>query len=158
MAVKNTARRLFCDIVEPARDRPGAGLTSRERTSSAVLTPFNLRKKFITGLIILIPIVLTVKVLWWLFATVDGFAHPAVEHWAGRPIPGVGFVVTIGIVLLTGLLLSGGPLRRIFEGVADMLETVPFVGSFYATVRKVLLGFGGDGSPKAFQQFVLARL
>lgn len=122
------------------------------------MTRFNLRRTFIAGLIILIPIVLTVKTLWWLFTTVDGFARPLVERWAGRPIPGVGFALTIALVLLTGLLLSGGPLRRLFEGFEEAFESVPFVGTFYSTVKKVLVGFGGDGSTKAFQRFVLARL
>jgi uncharacterized membrane protein len=118
----------------------------------------SLRKTFITGLIILIPFVLTVKTLWWLFTYVDGFARPLVERWAGREIPGIGFICTLALVFLTGLLLSSGPLRRLFEGLEDIFESVPFVGTFYATIKKVLSGFGGDGSPTAFQQFVLARL
>src|SRR5262245_51547966 len=165
-------RRVRSPRREPAPTRPPRGLYQARRFRYLVTVrgagslhpapsrgaPLSLRKSFITGLIILIPIVLTVKTLWWVFSYVDGIARPLLERWAGRPIPGVGFVGTIAVVFLTGLLLSGGPLRRLFEGFEDIFESVPFVGSFYATVKKVLAGFGGDGSPKAFQRFVLARL
>src|SRR5436189_2523184 len=49
-----------------------------------------LRNKFIAGLVILVPIVITVNVLWWLFTFVDGFAQPIFVALVGRPIPGIG--------------------------------------------------------------------
>ena len=55
-----------------------------------------LRNKFVAGLIILIPIVLTVKGLWWLFSYVDGLAQPIAVRGAGPHLSGIGFVITIG--------------------------------------------------------------
>jgi uncharacterized membrane protein len=116
------------------------------------------RKKFIAGLIILIPIVLTVKVLVWLFTYVDSLARPLGVALVGREIPGAGFVTTVAVVFLTGLLFSAGPLRRLLDGLEDVLEAVPLVGTIYGTVKKVLAGFGNPGSREAFKKFVLARL
>ncbi len=115
------------------------------------------RNKFIAGLIILIPIVITAKALWWLFTYVDGHARPLIRTLAGREIPGIGFVLTVVAVLLTGLLFSSGPLRRLLDGLADVLESVPLVGTVYGTIRKVLSGFGNPESRRAFQSFVLVR-
>jgi uncharacterized membrane protein len=117
-----------------------------------------LRNTFIAGLVILIPIVLTAKGLWWLFAYVDGLARPLAVRMVGRPIPGIGFVTTVAIVFLTGLLLSKGPLRRVLESFEDLLDAVPFVGTVYGTTKKVLAGFGKPESQSVFQRFVLARL
>jgi uncharacterized membrane protein len=117
-----------------------------------------LRNTFIAGLVILIPIVLTAKGLLWLFAYVDGLAEPIAVRMVGRPIPGIGFVTTIAIVFLAGLLLSRGPLRRLLEGLEDLLDAVPFVGTVYGTTKKVLAGFGKPESQSVFQRFVLARL
>jgi uncharacterized membrane protein len=117
-----------------------------------------LRNTFIAGLVILIPIVLTAKGLWWLFAYVDGLARPIAVRMVGRPIPGIGFVTTVAIVFLAGLLLSRGPLRRLLESFEDLLDAVPVVGTVYGTTKKVLAGFGKPEAQSVFQRFVLARL
>jgi uncharacterized membrane protein len=116
-----------------------------------------LRNTFIAGLVILIPIVLTAKGLWWLFEYVDGLAGPIAVRMMGRPIRGIGFVTTVAIVFLAGLLLSRGPLRRLLDGLEDLLDDVPFVGTIYGTTKKVLSGFGKPEQQSAFQRFVLAR-
>jgi uncharacterized membrane protein len=117
-----------------------------------------LRNKFLAGLLILVPAVITVKALVWLFTYVDEMARPLAVRLVGHEIPGTGFVITIAVILLTGLLFSTGPLRRALEGLEDVFEHVPIAGTLYGTLKKVISGFGGSGSQKAFQKFVLARL
>jgi uncharacterized membrane protein len=117
-----------------------------------------LRNKFIAGLVILIPFMLTAKALWWLFAYVDGLAHPIALAMVGRDIPGLGFVLTISIVFLTGFLLSAGPLKGVLAWFEDIVDDIPLVGSVYGTTKKVLSGFGKEDSSRAFQRFVFARL
>ena len=117
-----------------------------------------LRNTFFAGLVILIPIVLTAKGLLWLFEYVDGLARPIAVRMMGRPIPGIGFVTTIAIVFLAGVLFSRGPLRRLLVSFEDLLDAVPFVGTVYGTTKKVLSGFGKPDEKSAFQRFVLAKL
>jgi len=117
-----------------------------------------LRNTFIAGLVILVPIVLTANGLLWLFEYVDGLARPLAVRMVGRPIPGIGFVTTIAIVFLAGVLLSRGPLRRLLEGLEELLDTVPLVGTVYGTTKKVLAGFGKPDQQSAFRRFVLAQL
>jgi uncharacterized membrane protein len=117
-----------------------------------------LRNKFIAGLVILIPFMLTIKALWWLFTYVDGLAEPIGVLIFGRPIAGLGFVLTISIVFLAGFLLSAGPLQKMLVWFEDIVDDVPLVGSVYGTTKKVLSGFGKEDSQSAFQRFVFARL
>ncbi len=117
-----------------------------------------LRNKFFAGLAIVIPIVLTVKALWWLFAYIDGLAAPLAAQIFGRPVPGIGFVITLGVVLLAGILLSSGPLLRLLEGLEELVDAVPVVGAVYGTTKKVLAGFGKPEGQSAFKRFVFARL
>ena len=116
-----------------------------------------LRNRFITGLVILIPIVITANVLWSLFSYVDGHAVPLTRALVGRDIPGAGFVLTLVLVLATGILFASGPLRLILNGLVGILESVPIVGPVYGTIRKVLSGFGSPQARKAFQRFVFVR-
>src|SRR3972149_6410977 len=104
------------------------------------------RNKFIAGLIILIPIVITAKTLWWLFSYVDGHARPVTRTLAGREIPGTGFALTVAVVLVTGLLFSSGPLRRLLDGLVEVLESVPVVGTVYGTLREGVSGVGGPAA------------
>jgi uncharacterized membrane protein len=117
-----------------------------------------LRNHFVAGLFVLVPIVLTAKALQWLFLSVDELAQPLAEALVGRPIPGLGFLLTVAIVLLTGLFFSRGPLHRLLEGLERLVGSVPLVGTVYGTTKKVLAGFGGPGPGSAFRAFVFARL
>ncbi len=118
----------------------------------------SVRNLFLGGLVVVVPIVLTVKALVWLFRFVDGLAQPLTEAVLGRTLPGIGFVTTVAVVLLAGFLFSFGPLRRFLDGLDQVLDAVPVVGLVYGTTKKVLSGIGGPGSEHAFQRFVLARL
>ena len=130
----------------------------------AVLSPprptltVRLRNKFIAGLVILVPIVITVNVLLWLFKFVDELAQPIFVALVGRLIPGIGFIITIAIVFLAGVLFSAGPLQRLLHGLEGLVDTVPVVGAVYWTIKKVLAGFGDPEQRSAFQRFVFARL
>ena len=117
-----------------------------------------LRNAFIGGLVVLVPIVITIKALWWLFSYLDGLAHPLSILLLGRDIQGLGFLITIATILLAGLLFSAGPLKRLLDGADAVLDLVPLVGSVYGTTKKVLSGFGGPQSKDSFQRFVFARL
>ncbi len=117
-----------------------------------------LRNAFVGGLVVLVPIVITIKALWWLFSYLDGLAHPLANLMLGRDIQGLGFFITIGTILLAGLLFAAGPLKRLLDGAESLLDVVPVVGSVYGTTKKVLSGLGGPQSKDAFQRFVFARL
>ena len=117
-----------------------------------------LRNAFIGGLVVLFPIVITIKALWWLFSYLDGLAHPLSNLLLGRDIQGLGFLITVATILLAGLLFSAGPLKRLLDGADAILDVVPLVGSVYGTTKKVLSGFGGPQSRDSFQRFVFARL
>ncbi len=116
------------------------------------------RNLFLGGLIVVVPIVLTVNALVWLFRFLDGLAQPLAEAVLGRTIHGIGVVITVGVVLLAGFLFSFGPLKRVLDSAEQVLDAVPVVGLVYGTTKKVLSGIGGPGSEHAFQRFVLARL
>jgi uncharacterized membrane protein len=140
-------------VVQDAVTRLRAGVERPHTRLSRLL-----RNKFVAGLIILIPIVLTVKALWWLFAYVDGLAEPLAQALFGRQLPGIGFVLTLAIVFLAGLLFSAGPFKKVLDAVEDLLDDVPLVGTVYGTTKKVLSGFGNPDAQSAFQRFVLAQL
>ena len=117
-----------------------------------------IRNKFVAGLIILVPIVITAQALRWLFIFVDEFSRPLALALIQREIPGIGFITTVVVVFVAGLLFSVGPLKWLLDSLEEVIEHIPLVGVVYGTIKKVFEGFGTLRSRDAFKRFVLARM
>ena len=117
----------------------------------------HLRRYFITGLLIWVPLVITLWVLDLLVSTMDQTLRllppeGQTESWLGVHIPGLGVVLTVVIVFATGVLAAniiGQRLVKFWEGV---LARIPVVNSIYTGVKQVsdtLFAPGGQAFRKA---------
>jgi uncharacterized membrane protein len=122
---------------------------------------FPLKKYFITGLLIWVPLAITAWVLSLIVRSMDQSLlllprtiHP--EELLGIYIPGLGALLTLLIVFLTGLVTTnivGQKLVRFWEGV---LARIPVVKSIYYSVKQVSdTLFSGSGV--AFRKVLLVR-
>jgi uncharacterized membrane protein len=116
-----------------------------------------MRKYFITGLLILVPLAITAWVLSLVINTMDQSLLFVPERWQphtliGFDIPGLGTLLTIVIVFLTGLLtnnLVGNYVVRMWE---KLLKRIPLVNSLYSSVKQVsdtLFSSSGNAFRKA---------
>ena len=116
-----------------------------------------MRKYFITGLLILVPLAITAWVLNLVISTMDQSLLFVPLRWQPRAlfgfdIPGLGTILTVVIVFVTGLLTSnlvGNYVVRIWEKV---LQRIPIVNSLYASVKQVsdtLFSSSGNAFRKA---------
>lgn len=101
-----------------------------------------MRKYFITGLLIWIPLVITIWVLKIVVDTLDQSMElvPAgwrPEHWLGVHVPGFGVVLTLVIVFLTGVLAANFIGERLVRIWNELLHRIPFVSSIYSSVKQV---------------------
>ena len=101
-----------------------------------------MKKYFITGLLIWVPLVITIWVLLLVVDTLDQTLlllpldwRP--EHWLGVHVRGMGVVLTVLIVFVTGVLAAnfiGQRLVRVWNG---LLHRIPFFSSVYSSVKQV---------------------
>jgi len=116
-----------------------------------------MRKYFITGLLILVPLAITAWVLNLVISTMDQSLLFVPERWQPRTligfdIPGLGTLLTIVIVFLTGLLtnnLVGNYVVKLWE---KLLTRIPVVSSLYSSVKQVsdtLFSSSGNAFRKA---------
>jgi len=116
-----------------------------------------MRKYFITGLLILVPLAITAWVLNLVIGTLDQSLLLVPERWQPRTligfdIPGLGTILTFVIVFLTGLLtnnLVGNYIVRMWE---KLLHRIPVVSSLYGSVKQVsdtLFSSSGNAFRKA---------
>lgn len=125
------------------------------------MTVPHIKRYFLTGLVILVPLGITV----WVIAALVGFMDQTLlllperwrsEYWMGFRIPGLGVLLTLVVVLLTGVLagnLLGQRIVRFWEG---LLNRIPVVKSIYGSVKQVsdtLL----SGTGHAFRKVLLVR-
>ena len=101
-----------------------------------------MKKYLITGLLIWVPLVITVWVLSILVGTLDQTLLLLPENWHPRAlmgfnIPGLGVVLTLVVVLITGVLganIIGQRMVTVWEG---LLTRIPVVKSLYSSVKQV---------------------
>jgi uncharacterized membrane protein len=93
-------------------------------------------KNFLRGLVILVPIVLTGYLFYEAFLWID--------RLLAFPVPGVGFLVTFLIVLLTGVLASNFFVREFFVLTEWVFSKAPLVRIVYASIKDLLEAFVGD--------------
>ncbi len=116
-----------------------------------------MRKYFITGLLILVPLAITLWVLHAIISTMDQSLLLLPVEWrpeklVGFKVLGIGTILTLLIVFVTGLLAQnfiGNYVIRAWEG---LLQRIPIVSSIYSSVKQVsdtLFSSSGNAFRKA---------
>ena len=101
-----------------------------------------LRKYIITGLLIWVPLGITILVIKLLVDLLDRtilFLPPAwrPENLFGFDIPGIGIIISSVIIFTTGFFLTNFAGRRLIKWAEGLLERIPLVRSIYSAVKQV---------------------
>jgi uncharacterized membrane protein len=120
-----------------------------------------MRKYFITGLLILVPLAITLWVLNLIIGTMDQSLLLLPARWRpetlfGFSIPGLGSILTLLIIFLTGVATRNFIGRQVVSLWEAVLKRIPVVSSIYSSVKQVsdtLLSSSG----KAFRTAVLVQ-
>jgi len=105
-------------------------------------------KYFFEGLIILVPVALSLYIVFVLFKKIDGLLR--------IPIPGLGFLVTVAIITLIGFLASNIFTKKLFELVERLFTRLPLVKLLYGSIKDLIGAFVGD--KKSFDKPVVVSL
>lgn len=120
-----------------------------------------IKRYFITGLLIWVPLVITAWVLNLLIGTLDQslLVLPSTyrpDHWLGFHIPGLGVILTLLVVFTTGVLATNILGQRLLIFWEAMLSRIPVVKSIYSSVKQVSdTLFSSNG--QAFRKAVLVE-
>lgn len=120
-----------------------------------------MKKYFITGLLVLVPLVITIWVLKSLIGVMDQSLLLLPDAWHphalfGRDIPGLGAILTIAIVLTTGVVATNFFGKQLISLWEKLLNRVPVVKSIYSSVKQVSDTLFSD-SGNAFRKAVLVQ-
>jgi uncharacterized membrane protein len=97
-----------------------------------------LRRQFLSGVLVVVPLIITYVVLRFLFQTVDGILSPLFFKLLGYHIPGLGIIATILIILLAGFLtrnIIGATLYRYGDKI---LARTPVIRIIYLASKQLI--------------------
>lgn len=107
-----------------------------------------IRTTFVAGLIVVVPIGLTVWILIWIFNGVEDLLSPVVAWIFGQfglePITGVGFGLTVILIFVIGIIMTNVVGRRIVRWGESMLGKIPIARLLYVAFREVFRGFSEE--------------
>ena len=113
-----------------------------------------LRRTFITGFFVAVPLIVSVAALVWAFSVVDGFATPIAARVLGRRIPGLGVLIMAVLVLSVGAVATNVIGKRILLQAEKWLLRVPVFKTVYSPVRQLVAAFS-PGNDAGFKRVVL---
>jgi uncharacterized membrane protein len=112
------------------------------------------KRHLIAGLVVIAPLGVTVYILWWLFAVLDGILGGLLESAIGVRIPGLGLLVLLAILVLVGWLAEETVGAQIVEWWHAGLDRVPLVSRLYGATRRIVGSVFGGGENRFFREVV----
>ena len=113
-----------------------------------------LRRSFIAGFFVTVPLFVSVAAIVWLFRVIDGLVGPVYIKFLGRELPGLGIVVTALAILLVGAIATNVVGKRLLQRAEWLLLHVPLFRSVYAPVKQLIVAFSPDNE-YGFKRVVL---
>ena len=109
----------------------------------------NFQRYFLAGLLVFLPIVITLWFLGWVIGLLDGVLDvlPAGVHpntYLPFAIPGLGALVTVTVILFLGILTRGVATRRFLAAWENVFVKIPIFRGVYTAVQKLVQTFLGQ--------------
>ena len=127
-----------------------------------------LRRRFVTGFFVLVPLVISIVALIWVFGVVDGITAPLYVRFFQQYFPpnyfgedthvppGLGIATTAVLILLVGVVATNVLGKRLLQRAEGYLLRVPVFRTVYAPVKQLVLAFSPDNE-YGFKRVVMIR-
>lgn len=115
-----------------------------------------LRRSFITGFFVTVPLVVSVVAIVWVVRWADGLTSGLGERLLGQHVPGLGLLTTALMVLAAGALATNVFGRRMLQRGEQLLLHVPLFRTIYAPVKQLISAFSPDNEG-GFKRVVLVE-
>jgi uncharacterized membrane protein len=115
-----------------------------------------LRRSFVTGFFVTVPLFVSVAAVIWIFNIVDGLTTPLYDRLLGRRIPGLGTASTAAAIVIVGAIARNVIGRRVLSVGEGLLLKVPVFRTIYAPVKQLMAAFSPD-SESGFKRVVMVE-
>jgi uncharacterized membrane protein len=115
-----------------------------------------LRRSFIAGFFVVVPLFISVAAIIWVFGVVDGLTTPLYDRVLGRRIPGLGTLTTMAAIVLVGAFARNVIGRRVLQRGEAWLLRVPGFRTIYAPVKQLIVAFSPENE-SGFKRVVMVE-
>ena len=96
------------------------------------------KRHFVSGVLVVVPLILTYLVLKFLFEAVDGLLQPLLFRVVGWYVPGLGVVTTILLIILAGFFTRNFIGARLYRLGESILGRMPLIRPIYSAAKQLL--------------------
>jgi uncharacterized membrane protein len=122
-------------------------------TATSIRVTF--KRKFIAGLFISIPAIITILVIAWFFRFVDGLLEPLYFQILGYHTPGLGFISAIILVFIVGIVSTNVFGKKIILFFERIFLNIPVFKSFYTAIKQLVDAFSPESKSSSFRKVVI---
>jgi uncharacterized membrane protein len=119
-----------------------------------------IRNALVRGLVVVLPIALTVWLLWWLGSSTEALLHQLIVVFVPAEYyrPGMGIAAALVLLIGAGVLVNAFIVRRMLAAWEALMERIPIVKSIYGAVRDFVQILPAGGGRSELKRVVLARI
>ena len=116
-----------------------------------------LRRRFVTGFVVTVPLVISLVSLVWVFRAVDGLVGPVYHRWiAVRRSRASASLTTAVLILAVGAVATNVLGKRLLQRAEGYLMMVPVFRTIYSPVKQIVAAFSPDNE-YGFKQVALVE-
>jgi uncharacterized membrane protein len=123
-----------------------------------------IRARLLAGFFVMVPVIVSLAALYWIFGIIDRFTAPLAERVLGQEagpvgraaIAGLGIVTTMLVVLAVGAVATNVIGRRVLNRAESWLMMIPVFRTIYAPVKQLVVA-SSPGNEYGFKRVVLVE-
>ena len=115
------------------------------------------KRRFLAGLLISIPAIITFLVISWFFKFVDGLLQPVYYNLLGRHVPGLGFISAVVLIFVVGIVSTNVFGRKIIGYLEMIILKLPVFKGIYTAVKQLVDAFSPESTGSSFKKFVVVE-
>ena len=122
----------------------------------------NVKKSFLTGILVLVPLVVSVTLLLWFFEKVDDLFSPVLDGVfrtllpGTDHVPGTGILAGLVIILALGTLARNVAGKRLLDALDRLIQRIPGYRTVYSTIKQLTNAFSTENT-QSFKEVLLVE-
>lgn len=115
------------------------------------------KRRFLAGLLVSIPVIITFLIIGWFFKFVDGLLGPFYDSILGYHIPGIGFVSAIVLIFIVGVISTNVLGKKVIKSFEKLMLRIPLFKSIYTAIKQIVDAFSPENKASSFKRFVIVE-
>jgi uncharacterized membrane protein len=115
------------------------------------------RRRFLAGLLVSIPVIITFLIIGWFFKFVDGLLGPFYDAILGYHIPGLGFISAVVLIFIVGVISTNVFGRKVIQYFERIMLRIPVFKGIYTAIKQLVDAFSPESKGSSFKRFVIVE-